>query len=255
MGLNSELFHISTEEQYRWAQSTLNQQNRPPLMLRLIMNAFEAYRRSRKFGWSRPWNKQNVNNYRSFKLRPFEDQALIETLRGMISNLKIHMPPEAYSFAEHLLADKHLMGFIFLHEITEEDAKFEGATLSLGRVNGRKYRDRLDVVLESKILDESSQGLSRVRIFIDPYRSNNKETLWNKEISFEFPLDMHALFSTVVECANNWTEDTSRWWQHWTIAYIDYFGPRKWRIKNSFFNNLVPHNEIADESGTKKAAC
>ena len=56
---------IQTSQTYQAAMQALNKKNRPPAVLRMLMNAFESYRQARKTGWSRPWNKYRVKTFRS----------------------------------------------------------------------------------------------------------------------------------------------------------------------------------------------
>ncbi|MEK6748260.1 MAG: hypothetical protein AABY83_03525 [Pseudomonadota bacterium] len=255
MGNNSEIFQISTEEQYRWALSTLNQQNRPPLMLRLVMSAFEAYRRARKYGWSRPWNKYNVMNFQSFKLRPMQDQALLDLAAQILAAQHGVLNDETRRFVDDLLRDtQNIMGFIFVHEITEGNTRFEGATLSLGRVSGRRYRDRLDIIVESRIEDERSLGLSRVRIFVDPYRRETKDVLWQGVVQEDWHASAQTLFDSLSNISFLWAQDPQRLWQHWTSAYIDYFGPRQWQLDSSLFY-APPAAEPGVAIAKKQAAC
>ena len=69
------------------------------------------------------------------------------------------------------------MGFVFTHEFSEDGKQYEGATLSLGRKNQKRYRDRIDIIFESPVIAGISQGLERIRVYIDPYREKDKNTL------------------------------------------------------------------------------
>ncbi|MDH4274016.1 MAG: hypothetical protein OEW08_03145 [Gammaproteobacteria bacterium] len=185
-----------------------------------------------------------------------QDQALLALASQILDALNDSVSEEAREFAHDLLTDtQHLMGFVFVHEITENKLRYEGATLSLGRINGRRYRDRLDIIVESRIENEESLGLSRVRIFIDPYRRETKDILWEGVINSDWNAAAYALFDSLSKVSLAWAEDTQRWWQHWTVAYIDYFGPRQWRLTKSLF--YVPPEDIdVDTLSTKKqAAC
>jgi len=73
------------------------------------------------------------------------------------------------------------MGYIFIHEFTQSGKQYEGATLSPGRVNGKHYHDRIDINLESPVINSVSQGLERMKVYIDPYRYNAKGPLWKGE--------------------------------------------------------------------------
>jgi hypothetical protein len=82
------------------------------------------------------------------------DQDLLNLANRIIKQNCQNMPTSSVEFACHLI--KHcdrLMAFIFFHEFNEDGQVYEGATLSLGRKNNKRYRDRLDIIIESPIVD------------------------------------------------------------------------------------------------------
>jgi hypothetical protein len=231
---------IHSDSEYRETSIALGQRRHPPKVLRRLMNAFESYRQARKYGWSRPWNKYDLLNFQSFRLNPAEDRWLVEKAGELISERQEQIPEPARAFVRALLADAKLMGFVFVHDYTEGDLVHEGATLSFGRVNDKRYRDRFDIVLESPLRDGMSGGLNRCRLFIDPYRSDDKKPLFQEIFS---PLDSAVcgdLFAAMSRISFAWSRSEARIWDHWTSAYIDYFGDRVQRPTTSFFLAATP---------------
>jgi hypothetical protein len=227
---------IQDEQQYRQFKETLSRHKRPPLVLRLMMQALEAYRSARKLGWSRPWNKYDLMNFQSFRLKAARDARLLTLAAELLRTECANMPAEAREFCDELLGDRdHLMGFLFVHEFSEQGRHFEGATLSLGRVNDRRYRDRLDIILESPVEAESGTGLGRLRVFVDPFRGV-AAPLWRTSVE---PVGSGAateLFDLLSDASWDWADQPERLWDHWTSAYIDYFGPRRWPMRRSHFH-------------------
>ncbi len=228
---------ITSEQQYRESMQELSQLSRPPRILCHLMNALETYRAARKQGWSRPWNKYWDSNFKSFSLDTDRDESLL-TLAGEIIHGELsEMPESARVFAADLLGRREkLMGFVFVHEVTEEGEKFEGATLSLGRLAADKprHRDRLDLIVESRVRDGESAGFSRFRAFVDPFRGRS-EPHWACVKAGPHQLATEKLFERLAEASHAWVGEADREWEHWTSAYVDYFGPRQWSMDKSFF--------------------
>lgn len=234
-------FEIKDKTAYRAAMKTLAAQNRPPAILRLIMRAFESYRQARKFGWSRPWNKYGIMTFQSFKLDFARDAALIDAARAVLAAEGADMPAQAAAFADDLLGDGGaLMGFIFVHEFCENGGRFEGATLSFGRIKERRYRDRLDLIVEAPIVNAGAGGFSRLRLFVDPYRTDDKKPLYQTVVPAPGSEAARALFDLLSETSSAWADDGTRAWNHWTSAYIDYFGPRPAPVAGSHFHQTNP---------------
>ncbi len=226
---------IENESEYLAASKLLAQKKRPPAVLRLLMNSFESYRQARKFGWSRPWNKVNLMNFQSFKFKISQQSYLLQIAQQLLQQSHSDIPQEAHDFCNNLLNDDKLMSFIFVHEYDDNGQKFEGATLSLGRKNDKRYRDRLDIIIESPIIDGLSQGVQRCRIFIDPYKKDNKNPLWQGTIDIKDNAYIDDLFSALSHISWLWAHQSEYIWDHWTSAYIDYFGPRQWSLSKSYF--------------------
>ena len=143
---------IETEGQYRSALKQLDQDKKPPFLLRLLMNALESYRQSQKMGWSRPQNKYGLTVFQSFQLDRSKDQSLIDlVVKSFLSEFP-ELDRETSQYIRELHQDPRLMGFIFVHDSTDEGKAYEGVTFSLGRIAAGKthHRDRLDLIVESR---------------------------------------------------------------------------------------------------------
>lgn len=228
---------ISNEAEYQNTLAILADQNRPASILRFLMNKLESYRNSRKIGWSRPWNKYGLMNVQSFKLDFSQDTELLDLAQQVLNDHFSSMPIVASRFIDQLLADpSQLMGFIFVHEYFSEGQTYEGVNLSLGRrTDGKpRYRDRFDLILESPVENGHSLGLSRARVYVDPYLAI-PEALWSASTQIDMSHSATHLFEYLTDISWNWAEDSARIWDHWTSTYIDYFGPRQLFLKKSYF--------------------
>jgi len=229
-----DVVDIKDEAGYRVAMATLNKQSRPPAVLRLLMKAFEAWRQARRIGWSRSWNKYGINTFQSFKLRFPADNQLIELARAVLDSECPDLPADADSFIQDLLGDEELMGFVFIHEYEEEGRRYEGATLSFGRKVQRRFRDRLDLIVEAPADEDKVGDLSRLRIFVDPYRGV-KPPLWQTAKTVGTSATAATLYAELAKVSHAWAGDADKRWDHWTSRYIDFFGPRRWLLVNSPF--------------------
>jgi hypothetical protein len=241
----TEKITLTNELEYRQVQAELNARKKPSKTLRFMMQALENYRQSKKMGWSRPWNKYQVINFQSFKLNAADleiRQLALKTLAAEVPN----MPDEAAAFVRELMDGSQApMGFVFFQEFTDQDRLFEGVVASFGRINSenRRFRDRLDVILESEVIDGCSQGLTRMRIYVDPYQGN-KPPLWQQTIDAPSHADSTHLFAYLANVSWLWATDKSRIWQHWVNDYIDYFGDRQWNLQKSYFYMNNPDGRI-----------
>jgi len=231
---------IKDETAYQAAMRTLNQQDRPPAILRFLMSAFESYRQARKIGWSRPWNKYGINTFQSFKLGFPADNDLIEHARAVLADECSAMPGVAKKYVEELLNDRDLMGFVFLQEFSEDGQRYESANLSFGRKTQKRYRDRLDLIFEAPIDGDTVGAFSRLRVFVDPY-AEQKEPIWQKTFENVASDNAGKLFAHLSELSWQWASDKARIWDHWTSRYIDYFGPRQWPVDQSHFAPVNPN--------------
>ena len=233
----SQDFEIRRESDYQRTLAILTRGQRAKPILKFLMGCLESYRSKRKMGWSRPWNKYGVMNFQSFRLHVAQDGGLLDLARQVIAEACPAMPEAASQFAQELLDDRErLMGFIFMQEATDNGRRFEGANFSLGsRPPGKsRYRNRLDLILESPIINDVSQGLSRLRVYVDPYRTQ-AGPLWSETFEPAGGDAAAALFHRLATASWSWADDASRLWDHWTSAYIDYFGPRQWTLTKSYF--------------------
>ena len=233
---------IESEDQYQSGLRQMDQGKKPPFLLRLLMNALESYRQSRKMGWSRPQNKYGLTVFESFRMNPTNDHALIDFAVQTLLKEFPELDEESSRFVRELHQDARLMGFIFVHDSQDQGKKYEGITFSFGRVAAgqTRNRDRVDLIVESEISDGASQGLTRVRAYIDPFKTPIRK---NPAIvlSHESPqtTDAEELLVKGSEVYSCWLEETDREWQHWTQRYINYFGPRSSPVSNSYFPTAV----------------
>lgn len=234
---NNQQFKIDSESHYNGIKAILNKQSQKPGILRALMRAMEAYRSARKYGWSRPWNKYGVMNTMSYRIRPTVDLELIYFAQQLMETECSQMPEGVKVAVHDLLHDREkLMGFLFVQECTDEDGmRYEGINISFGRVNDKRYRDRVDIILESPIQQFKSQGLGRIRVYVDPYNSERKDPLWVFESTTINGSETDLFFQQLAAISWEWAGDKSRIWDHWTSRYIDYFGPRQWQLEQTYF--------------------
>ena len=239
---DAQRVQIKNEDDYNRIRKALSQQKLPGKILRLLMQTFEAYRSKRKIGWSRPWNKVNLVNFQSFRLRFPKHENLIKQALEVLADERDALSDDTIVFAKDLLHDKSLMGFIFIHEFVDNDQLYEGATLSFGRVANKRFRDRLDFIVESKIVGNRSKGFTRLRIYADPHIENSivRQPLqaYIKENSGKNA--SLSLFNILSEVSWGWAKDETLHWNHWTSNYIDYFGTRTFLLSESFFHSNSP---------------
>jgi hypothetical protein len=230
---------IENQTDHDQVMRLITNRKKPNAILRMLMNAFEGYRQSKKLGWSRPWNKYDLINFQSFKVKKERDQDLLVLADRIIKQECLNMPAAAVEFADTLIHRcEGLMAFIFVHEFTEDGELYEGATLSLGCKNNKRYRDRLDIIVEAPVIDGNSQGFKRLRVFVDPY-TGDKAPLWSKVSYPAAGLPSSDLFARLAEISHDWQVISANHWNHWTSDYIDYFGPRETHLAKSFFYQPV----------------
>lgn len=246
--MKARSYQIDSTTEYQRVKKAISKKNQPSKIMRFLMGALESYRQSRKLGWSRPWNKYDLTVFQTFKLRPAEDKSLLNQVTSVLKS-DVAMPSSAKYFADELLADeKHLMGFLFVHDYLQDGQLYEGVTVSLGRVNDKRYRDRIDLIFESPVSEGRSQGFSRIRAYIDPYMGA-KEPLWSHTVSENLSIQACHLFEVLTNCSWDWTEQADRIWNHWTSDYIDYFAPRKQPLEMSYFyQKELPKSRIQNRS-------
>ena len=142
--------------------------------------------------------------------------------------------PEYYKdFSEELQADPQRMAFTFYHNHWSENEQYEGLTISMGRKvpEDRSKRDRMDVILEDKRVQGKVDGkVDRIRIYICPWeRYQNDKTHFLYDSKDLGDLEFEAAQALYVKCLekyHTWKDIGERQWSHWSVKYIDYFGPR-----------------------------
>jgi hypothetical protein len=241
-------FEINNPESYAQAMRTLSEAKRPAWILQALMNAFEAYRQSRKIGWSRPWNKAGVTTFKSYKLNFADDSdliALASSIVGGIGSRETEVwPGSAAEFVADLLSPepekrRRLMGFLFYQEIEVDGRLNEAVTLSLGRVNGKRHRDRLDLIFEAPVAQNSAAPISRIRIYVDPFLGVAPPLAQAELNGAEAEAHSHAL-ATLSDLYRDWEPTKGAVWDHWTSRYIDYFGPRRHHSIATHFLEAAP---------------
>lgn len=241
---------LNTEEDYLRVKAGIDAGKKSGNVLRSMMQALENYRQSKKYGWSRPWNKYDTVTFQSFVLND-SDSDLRKAALELIECEFPAIPEESLAFIKGLLMDgKPAMGFVFIQEFNDNGQLFEGAVLSYGRISAanRRFRDRFDIILESQVVDDTSKGLSRIRVYVDPYREDDKAPLWQAVVENPQGLVSFRLFNQLADYSWQWAEDKKRLWSHWIIDYIDYFGSRSGLVKHSFFHTDAPESRLLNTS-------
>jgi hypothetical protein len=234
---------IQSEREYQVALQTLGQRTRPNWLLRVIMNALERYRQSRKMGWSRPQNKRGLTVFAAYELTPATDTDIVSRVfEATGREFASELDAETRSYLASLRSEPGLMGFLFVHDLIEGERRFEGLTYSMGRrVAGEpRFRDRFDLMVEAEVGPAGSRGLTRVRAFVDPFR-RPIETHPAQSFCHDtaFTEESAALFTLASELHTRWSTCRERHWRHWTSDYIDYFGPRLQPVSGTFFPTEV----------------
>lgn len=243
---------IKSDSDYSSIYQTLTFKDLPSSILSKIMNAFEKYRMAHKYGWSRPWNKENLTIFKSFRWYPFEDEDIFDLVsKFLLQNISLFNERNE-DFIRDLLTDRKMQGFLFFHDNLTNSTYREGVTISLGRISnkGTRYRDRMDIILESNIINQTStQKLDLITLYIDPYLGNLKFPLpiiiSNNEMKgFNF---LENLQTISTQKFRNW-KNTDREWHHWSQKYIYYFGKRIYAPVNTLFFSRTSLSEKNSEN-------
>jgi hypothetical protein len=218
-------------------------QKRPPWLLRKFMSSLESKRQKKGLGWSRPWNKYHLNVFRTHIHSLSGDRDYLNSILEAIQQAtlpQMDVSSEYQSLIPSLLKDPKLMAFTFYHNREENGQQYEGFTLSLGRIvdTDKTKRDRVDLILEDKRVDGTVDGiLDSVRIYINPWSMHSQGKYHSIE-TLE-PADIHMesqnIFDDGVQKYQQWKEDPKRQWEHWSIQFIEYFGPRTFIPKGTAF--------------------
>lgn len=220
----------------------LNLKKRPSWLLRRMMNALEDRRRKLGLGWSRPWNKEGLNVFRTHKVLPGRDGEFLSRVGAFLEAYRESLPASAWEFSRELLADPGLMAFVFYHNHGDRDGEHEGLTVSLGRkcAEDAGKRDRLDIILEDRRENGAVDGVvDRLRIYSCPwseYGSERRPQLFEEGSADGLHLERRqGFYQGQVDAYRLWRDDPARQWSHWSIDYIDYFGPRSFIPRGSRF--------------------
>ncbi|MSU60942.1 MAG: hypothetical protein EXS31_00875 [Pedosphaera sp.] len=221
----------------------LNLQAKPAWVLRKLMNALEGKRQAKGLGWSRLWNKNGLNIFRSHVHHIAEDEDLLGPVKLFVASALSKETEVYWQFASDLLSDPTLMAFTFYHNYQAEGFQYEGLTVSFGRrVPGDPTkRDRLDLILEDRRMDGRVDGqLDQFRIFVCPwaeYQNGRRHlALTSEGMASDALKPAQELYWDCVRKHNQWKESEGRQWSHWSQRYIDYFGPRSFIPGGTSFN-------------------
>lgn len=212
----------------------LNLQKKPAWLLVKLMNALEQKRQKKGLGWSRAWNKYGLNVFRTHLQDVENDREYFDAFAPLLNSLRERCPAQYRSFIDELLSDPTRMCFTFYHNNDSEAGQFEGLTLSLGRrvPDDKTKRDRLDIILEDRRVDGRVDGkVDRLRVYVCPWESYGPERGFHLIEETEFEESQNAqlqeLYAYCVRKYHDWKTDEARQWSHWSVRFIDYFGPRK----------------------------
>jgi hypothetical protein len=221
----------------------INLRQRPPFLLRYMMNALENKRQKKLLGWSRPWNKIGMTVFRAHRHHPEMDLDYMDQVQKAFWSACSEMPASYRDFAKSVWNDPLRMAFTFYHNNVEGGKEYEGLTLSIGRkVPGdRTKRDRIDIILEDLRVDGSVDNiLDRVRIIVNPFDKWSLGEKWQLEIVSEqfqgqIGASLNSIYDLALEFYRRYRDEPERQWNHWAFRYIEYFGPRKFIPINSAF--------------------
>ncbi len=247
---------VTSEAAYVAAARALEHQARPPYVLRLLMRGLEGYRSQRKMGWSRPQNKYGVCTYRSYSLDRTDDAELIFAALRCVRTELSGMPSEQSEFVSELMGDPQLMGFVFCQDLVEGEQRYETVTASFGRVSSvsRRFRDRLDVILDSNVHDGHRVGLARLRVFVDPFQQPiAAHTPWSAVVDGPRAAGTERLLEQLAAFDRRFEANAEKRWDHWTSRYVEYFGPRQHRVEGSMFPDDIDRPAVALPSRLERA--
>ncbi len=221
----------------------INLQKRPNWLLRKLMNALEKKRQEKGMGWSRAWNKYDLNVFRTHKHDMESDRDYVKSVPSFVSRYIKSAPSLYNTFATDLLDDPACMAFTFYHNHDDREAQHEGLTLSFGRkvLEDKTKRDRLDIILEDLRVGGRVDGLvDRLRIYACPWNEykNGKHcfSLVENRIEPSEQDRIQSLYDHCIQVYHDWKNHENRQWSHWSARYIDYFGPRSFIPQNTSFN-------------------
>ena len=133
------------------------------------------------------------------------------------------------------------MAFTFYHNNDSDEKQFEGLTMSFGRKvpEDKTKRDRLDIILEDNREDGTVDGMvDRLRIYLCPWQTYQEKKFHLIELnSLDATQQSIAqdLYKHCIDHYHQWKGEEERQWSHWSVRFIEYFGPRSFIPKGSSF--------------------
>lgn len=216
-------------------------QKKPTPVIRSMMNMLEKKRQAKGYGWSRAWNKYDMNVFRTHVCVAKMDDDYLAPLLPFIQRTVGDLSDLHGSFLDDLFGDPSLMAFTFYHNSDTGDTQYEGLTLSLGRkiLDDRTKRDRVDIVLEDLRNDGQVDGIvDRARVYVCPWETYKDKKFFlheDRDLQGEKAKLTQDLYAHAVGYYHRWKADEGRQWSHWSTRYIDYFGARTFIPKGSSF--------------------
>ena len=216
-------------------------QKKPSWILVKMMNALEKKRQVKGFGWSRAWNKYGLNVYRTHISDVARDDEYLGAAKPFLQHFLESVPEPYQAFVDDLFKDPARMAFTFYHNNDSDEKQFEGLTMSFGRkVAGDKTkRDRLDIILEDNREDGTVDGVvDRLRIYVCPWQTYQEKKFHLIELNSLDPTQQRIaqdLYKRCVDHYHQWKGEEERQWSHWSVRFIEYFGPRSFIPKGSSF--------------------
>jgi hypothetical protein len=216
---------------------------RPNALLRKMMDVFESKRQAKGLGWSRAWNKYDLNVFRSHKASLREDSAYLRGIRPLVDDLlaAVDVPTAQAQFVQELLQDPNTILYTFYHNRDVGAVQWEGLTLSFGRTvaSDKSKCDRVDILLEDARVNGAVDGrVDCVRFYVCP---------WKTYVDKQFELHEHtspagdlaesaqAAYEHAIRFYDSWKNNEDRQWNHWSTRYISYFGARQFIPQGSSF--------------------
>ena len=113
--------------------------------------------------------------------------------------------------------------------------------MSFGRVvaKDKSKRDRVDLIFEDRRVAGCVDGrVDRFRMIVCPWTSYERgeyESTTLNAAGHQLPASVQATYEHAVEYYHRWKTEEERLWKHWSIRYIEYFGPRSFIPVGSSF--------------------
>ena len=214
---------------------------KPNWILVKMMNALEKKRQAKGFGWSRAWNKYGLNVYRTHISDVQRDDDYLSLAKPFLKYFLGSVPAPYDTFVDDLLDDSARMAFTFYHNNDSDEKQYEGLTLSFGRIvpEDKTKRDRLDIILEDNREGGAVDGIvDRLRIYICPWQTYQERKFHLIEIENLDSTQQNVaqyLYKHCIDHYHQWKGEGERQWSHWSVPFIEYFGPRSFIPRGSSF--------------------